>query len=201
MSTPPEQEQRASTLACHSGDFLTRAEELLARFTATGYASYFFYAALELRYGIEARLHEILGSSRSAHEQGSAIDAEYSATKLLKKLAATHPAATTSLQVRVNMDTDGRNYRFDPITPELASIHGKLGDLLHYNFFLVRTGRARMSGSHSIPRKIVEEKLSLLESGIAGLRKSVSSNILVTPALLVVINDFLANNASDPSEA
>jgi hypothetical protein len=116
--------------------FLERAQSLLDRFDK-GEVECLFYAALELRMGIESRLFEYIRSALKTAKQPPERIKEYSATKLLKRLARINPETqhTVAVGIRVAGGSVDGILNYTPVTPILASYHGKLGEVLHFNFF------------------------------------------------------------------
>jgi hypothetical protein len=91
----------------HSRAFLNRAREHLARFETDSQVQSFFYAALELRFGIEARLNEYLAPELKAIGKMSKDVPEYVATKLLKKLARIDSTSVQSATLRFTSEQTG----------------------------------------------------------------------------------------------
>lgn len=120
--------------------FAERARALIERFDL-GEAHCLFYAALELRMGIEARLYQIieisLKQSGMSEEEIRKKITEYVATDLLKKLSNVNPDAKEPVTIGISPGngqiTDFLKYT--PVSQELASDHGKLGEILHFKFF------------------------------------------------------------------
>ncbi len=127
----------------HARAFLRRAREHIARFDDEGdsAAAGLLYAALELRYGIEARLYDYL---RATYKQlGRAEPTGHEGKKLLAELLRAAPDAGRPSIVtwwREDGSGEGGGMRYTPVTPELARDHGKLGGLLHYRYFLASRG-------------------------------------------------------------
>lgn len=183
-STPAE-------YGCHSRDFLSRAVLARRRWKDEGQLAYFFYAALELRNGIEARLHEHLAASQLMQMGSWKPSQQYSATRLLRELAKVNPAASTQVTVIVGSEGAGRKFVHEPITPELASIHGQLGELLHHNFFLSESNAPRINSTRNLSSEAIDAKDELLYRGIDELERCVNSNFVITPDLLATIQEFV----------
>jgi hypothetical protein len=120
-----------------SNSFLERARELIARFDETQDPCFFFYCALELRMGIEARLFEYLEAAARSGENLPRFNTDYNAEKLLKKLGAVSKDALepTVFTVTLEGDPSSASFEYTPVTPELARMHNRLGGFLHFNFF------------------------------------------------------------------
>ena len=120
-----------------SRSFLKRAKQNLKIFDNCQNPQFLFYAALEIRTGIECRLYEYIKSSLKQHHIKQSKIKEYTASKLLKKLA--NIDIDTQSNIKVLFSIEGSRaaslVEYTPVTKELASFHGKLGELLHYKFF------------------------------------------------------------------
>lgn len=116
--------------------FLQRAQAQLDRFDA-GEVYRLFYAALELRFGIEARLYEYLRATYKNQGKSTASITEYVATRLLNKLSKADPNVESKVSLTVTDEQSGVSSRleFTPVTRKLAQMHGRLGGLLHYTVF------------------------------------------------------------------
>jgi hypothetical protein len=120
-----------------SNSFLERACGLLARFDETHDPCFFFYCALELRLGIEARLFECLEAAARSGNHPPAFKGEYSAKKLLKQLGSVSQDVLEASTFTITLEGDASSTSFEctPVTPELARMHERLGGLLHFGFF------------------------------------------------------------------
>lgn len=118
-----------------SYDFLHRAEEELGKFDNGQHGS-IFYAALNLRFGIEARLYEYIRAAYRQNNNDAEIK-EFVATKLLRKLIDIEPDWSNPCQIRFHVDgaNNSGSLGFTPVTKKLAEMHGRLGEMLHYKFF------------------------------------------------------------------
>jgi hypothetical protein len=119
-----------------SWSFVERAHKQLQFFDA-GNPESLFYAALELRMGIEARLLEILRALlRDNHKPAEKIK-EYTPKVLLDKISRLdhHALYPVTLTVGIPGSQSRTVLQFIPVTPELASDYGKVGTLLHCTFF------------------------------------------------------------------
>jgi len=117
--------------------FLERARKQLELFDSGSIES-LFYAALELRTGIEARLFEYLDASMGDNKKKlSGLSKDYVATKLLKKLSAIDPNSEKYTAVYFGKDRQHLEFAFEytPFTKQLAEYHGMLGEILHFKFF------------------------------------------------------------------
>jgi len=120
-----------------SVSFLERARNNIEVFDEEEKPEFLFYAALELRYGIEARLNEYIDASMKRQKNSPKRIKEYSASKLLKILAGLEPESKN--HSRLTISIPGTNIsstlEYTPVTQELASAYGKLGEILHFKFF------------------------------------------------------------------
>jgi hypothetical protein len=121
----------------YSKFFLQRARENLRRFDNGDVAS-LFYAALDLRFGIEARLYEYIDPVFKSNNISSEDIREYVATRLLTEFTRAEPDAERRMILRsLKSGTDEvlAEFEYTPVTKKLAKMHGKLGEMLHYKFF------------------------------------------------------------------
>ena len=120
----------------HSILCLERARLRLKEFDE-GKCESLFYAALDLRMGIEARIYEYIYVTLRSKNRPKKEIKEYSASKLLKILCsldknALEPAA---LMISVAGSKHGNVLQYTPVTQKLAQYYGKLGEMLHHKFF------------------------------------------------------------------
>lgn len=117
--------------------FLERARLQLNRFDE-GELPALFYAAYELRAGIESRLHTYVKATYGKKELPKSWAKTYAATKLLNQLKNVSPNVDRESVLTITNEQTGAGFalRFTPVTPQLASMHGQLGSLLHFTFFL-----------------------------------------------------------------
>jgi hypothetical protein len=172
--------------------FLTRAAEHLARFEHEDAVESFFYAALELRFGIEARLNEYLASALKSVGKDSKSINEYVATKLLKRLVAIDPNAGRATAVRITSESDGNStvLQFTPVSPRLAAIHGQLGELLHYKFFVNNEHWGVRKPLGGDPHRSLADFLPLLKEGIEELQSATSGLLLGTPQFTQLVKQI-----------
>lgn len=117
--------------------FLERAEEQLKIFDQEEDVSCLLYAALELRMGIESKLHESLKTAFSKSGRRSSSKKEYQAKKLLNELKNKVPEAIEESYLSFGLVGSQQKsiLRYAPITSKLAEMHGALGSLLHFSLF------------------------------------------------------------------
>lgn len=126
----------------HAQAFLRRARAALKRFDDSDDVSALLGAALELRLGIEARLHEYLRAELQSQGRKDSPITEYRATTLLRLLVKNNPRAggASRLSMRRQGSDQVTTFHYTPVTPELAKVHGRLGGLLHILFFTSKQG-------------------------------------------------------------
>lgn len=117
-------------------DFLDRARKQLSLFDAGNIES-LFYAALELRMGIEARICEYL--EHSLNDKKPSKQKEYHAKKLFAKLLKNNPDADQPLELLIGKkgSTSLSVFKYTPVKKELIDYYEKeLGKILHHKFFV-----------------------------------------------------------------
>jgi hypothetical protein len=117
------------------GECLKRGRSLITRFD-DGEPACLFYAALELRLGIESRLLYYIESALRVAELPKEKIKGYSPSKLMPELAKIDPEAMEPATwiIASNKNGDSLALEYTPITPLLARYHGMLGELLHSTF-------------------------------------------------------------------
>jgi hypothetical protein len=185
----------------HSRAFLGRAVTALAAFDTEDRADELFRAALELRFGIEARLFEYIEAALKTLKQEPKRIKDYSATKLLARLTALNPRAEHRVVVRITSEQTGSSsaFQFTPVTRELAIIHGKLGALLHFTYF---SNNSMWYLRHRLDVEGVPTLLharDLIQQGINELSQATAGSLLASAWFterVAAVND---ESASDPS--
>lgn len=116
--------------------YLERAKKQLQLFDS-GNIECLFYGALDLRFGIEARLFEYIEASSSILKKPLKHSKEYVATKLLKILSEINPDydKPATLIFGLSEQKSGSCLDYTPVTKKLASYHGMIGEMLHFKFF------------------------------------------------------------------
>jgi hypothetical protein len=179
--------------------FLARAKEAVSRFDTDGDVDAFFVAAMHLRFGIEARLHEYLDSTLKAIGQDPKTVSDYVASKLLKRLVEADPRAEFSGGIRVTSEQSGNSaaLAFTPVSRELAAIHGRLGGLLHFNFFRENTDwNYRQKSSDNKFRTLLNHR-QLLDQGITELTHATSGRLLSHPQFAEIIESIIDEESKD----
>jgi hypothetical protein len=192
--------------AAHSRAFLERADNAITEFKARHEVEQLFVSALMLRLGIEARLFEYIEAelpNEKRREQLMRIS-EYQASKLLARLTRLNPDAKEEVYVKLTPVDGGASFglRYTPMTDSLASIHGRLGELLHFNFF-IKNPYWYMADRVDYPGlPTVLHAQDLIEQGIRELAEATSGDLVSHPqfraAVEHVIEDLDAGNPLDP---
>lgn len=156
---------------------MTRGRAALARFDDTEDVSALLQAALELRFGIEGRINDYLTAELRRRGRTDVSTSEFRATRLLKLLLRENPKASSQSRVSITSDSSGKSTHlsYTPVIPELASIHGKLGNILHFTFFSTRAAwmvrqrstRGKLETALDA-RDLVDRGLYLLEEATKG---------------------------------
>jgi hypothetical protein len=173
--------------------FLDRARVALGEFDASEDVSALLAAALQLRLGIEARLNEYLTATlRSLGHENSKIK-EYTATVLLKRLTGLNPRADHTMRLRITPEQGPPNtiqFDYTPVTEELARIHGRLGDMLHYTFFANR--EAWFVRTRTAQGRIVTllDARDLVERGIVELAEATRGTLLAHRSFTELVEEL-----------
>lgn len=178
----------------HSRAFLARARENLARFEMDGQVQDFYYAALELRFGIEARLNEYLSPALKRIGKEPKDVPDYVASKLLNRLAAIDPTSEQQTTLRFTSEQTGNSLvaHYTPVSRRLAAIHGQLGELLHYKFFVNNEHwllRKLLGGN---PHRSIPDFVMLLNEGMAELEQATVGKLLGNPKFTALVDEVLA---------
>lgn len=180
----------------HSPEFVERAQAALRAFDEKADAQQIFLAALMLRFGIEARLFEYIGAAlppETARAQMKAVS-EYTAAALLKRLVRENPAADVPYTVTFHLSEDGSAVHaldYKPIPQSLASLHGRLGELLHFNYFArnANWSRAERAGTRSDTTLL--DARDRIARGLSELADVASGRLLGPPRVRQIVNEIL----------
>jgi hypothetical protein len=191
--------------AAHADAFLERAQNAIAEFKENHDVQQLFVSALMLRLGIEARLFEYIEAelpSDNRREQVMRIS-EYQASKLLARLTRLNPDAKSEVLLKLTPSNGGESFgmRYTPMTDSLASVHGRLGELLHFNFFK-KNPYWYMADRVDYPGlPTVLHAQDLVEQGIRELAEATSGTLLSHPrfkaAVEQVVEDLDAGKSID----
>lgn len=173
--------------------FLARARAHLSAFLADKEVDRFFYAALELRFGIEARVTEYLKPALTSIGRDVKDVDDYVASRLLKRLAVINPDYEVGVTIRLTSQHSGDAtvLHYTPVTRELASIHGKLGELLHYKFFLNNEHWVYRMPLGGDPHRSLPDFIPLLEKGCEELGRATAGALLGHPRFTEVVEEVL----------
>lgn len=183
----------------HSRAFLNRGRGHLAEFKSNGNVSSFHYAALELRFAIEARISEYLRPALKRLGKNPNKETEYVASKLLKKLAAIAPDSERHSVLRVASEQNGSSVtlRFTPVSRELASIHGKIGEFLHFKFFLNNEHWLIRKPLGSSPHRSLMDCCTVLEDAVTELEQATAGTLLGHPQFTALVDELLNESESE----
>jgi hypothetical protein len=118
--------------------FVERAEAQLRLFDIDENVSSLLYAALELRLGIEALLHERLDAAHAAESTKRTSQKRYKPKILRGELLNLRPDAGEESKVligRKGSSSEVSSFRYVPVTEQLTDMLGKLGKFLHFSLF------------------------------------------------------------------
>jgi len=109
-----------------SKDYLRRARRCLNTRTLQG----LFYAAFELRCGIEARIHEYLDAQETVSKRKKR---GWKIAKLARNLEAAFASGEHVIELTIITDNqrDGTAFYFTPVTANLRRMAERLGDYMH----------------------------------------------------------------------
>jgi hypothetical protein len=179
----------------HSHAFLGRAKLAIELFKTEHDVQQLLIAALMLRFGIEGRLFEYIGAELPSSTRDAQMMqiSEYQASKLLSRLTRMNPDAGREVLLTVRPDDGGDAvaWRYTPVTASLANLHGRLGELLHFNYFRKNpywyiADRVAVSG---LPT--VLHALDLIERTIAELTEATSGSLLSHPQFKVAVQQIV----------
>ncbi|MFA6178075.1 MAG: hypothetical protein WC696_00520 [Candidatus Methylopumilus sp.] len=177
----------------NSRAFLERARSQFDVFITEDSVDSFFNAALQLRFGIEARLTEYIHAAMRADAQEVRSIPEYTGTKLLKRLVSVDEDSLTGTIVRVTPVEGGATIelRFTPVTPRLAAIHGMLGELLHYKFFENNPQWEYKMPLTNKEKRTLKDFQALLAEGISQLEVATSGDLLNNPKFKHLVSEVI----------
>ena len=186
-----------------STSFLARAEKHLEAFDEEDDVEAFFYAVLQLRYGIEARLQEYIDATLRFLKQEPSSSTEYVATRLMHQLQRLNPDADKAYGLRVTEEGSGKVAfagTYTPVTPRLAKIHGMLGELLHYKFFTNNKHWYIKQSLGGSKKQTLTDYAALLHEAVAELRTATSGSILHSSFFTDTVRAVLEEGpASEPT--
>lgn len=187
----------------HSKAFLARASESLADFDVNLDVSSFLYAALHLRFGIEARLNEYISVALNTLGRTNEPSSQYVATKLLKRLVKLNPNAHQGVSIRATSGDTGElvfEGKYVPVSKRLAEIHGQLGEFLHHKYFQnypYWNLRTSLNNGH---HKTLVDQTRIVREGIDELAHTVSGSLLGHPIFTSLVEDILDSDNTQGDE-
>lgn len=163
--------------------FVERAKVQLAIYDEKENVSSLLYAALELRMGIEATLHEKLDAVHISEGKNYDSRNEHAASKLRKKLSSIRASACNeaSLSLTFHPMLSKHTMAYTPPTQKLVKMQGQLGDLLHMQVFLSTEYwylRKPPAEAHDLS---LRKYRSLLNSVVEELVKCNSGDLIIPP--------------------
>lgn len=181
--------------------FLARSREHLKKFEKDESVEHFLYAALELRFGIEARLNEYLGPALKSIGMDSKDLSEYVASKLLKRLLTIDPDAGRASTLRITSEQSGSSsiLQFTPVSARLAAIHGQLGELLHFKFFTNNERWLMRKPLGGAPHRSVADFVGLLKEGIGELEYATSGSLLSNLKFTKLVEEVVSEDPAVPT--
>ena len=180
--------------------FLARAREHMSAFRANDDETHrLFYAALELRFGIEARVSEYLQTAMKNLGRDASEVNDYVASKLLNRLTQIEPNYEQAGVLRITNEQNGHQtvLEFTPVTRELARLHGKLGELLHYKFFLNNKYWQLKKPLGGQPHRSIGDFAALVDDGISQLAKATRGSLLGHMRFTQIVSEVLGEEAKD----
>lgn len=186
----------------HARAYLKRAQSLLEAFDTSNDVSSLFYAALELRFGIEARLYDYIDVTyKSLGLDANRIN-DYVASKLLKHLISVNPDADKQVQLHIISEQTGycTSMHFTPVTPRLAKMHGQLGEILHFKFFRNNQYWYLKMKPNNESQKTLQNYRDLLGEVAVELETATSGNLLSHPMFTAMVQDVMKDDGVEENQ-
>jgi hypothetical protein len=182
--------------SAHSRAHLDRAKKLLEKFDNEDDVSSFFYAALELRFGIEARLYTYIEATYDLMGLDKNGIKDYVATKLLRRLISVDTDACKPVVLKVTEEQTGESVmlNYTPVTPKLAKMHGHLGEILHFKFFRNNSRWYFKGELRDSSQKTLLTYRRFLEDIINELDQATRGTLLCIPKFTQLVQDILEEN-------
>jgi hypothetical protein len=166
--------------------YVERAQKQLQLFDA-GSPESLFYAALELRTGIEARLIKGIKDLLKANNRSEKEIKGYSPESILRQLAKIDADAlkTVTLTIGIPGGQTISVLQYIPVTPELAKDWGRVSNLLHYMFFETNPGwYAKRKLQSAFKEMSLVDYRDMLGEIAQRLDNASSGDLLAPPAFL-----------------
>jgi hypothetical protein len=157
---------KMTTYRTTSRDYLARAIAL----RSSGSPEALFHAALELRFGIEARLHEYLAGAAKLATVKKGL---WQIRRLTREVDSVFDVYEKPVAVSfIHPDTGEKmKIEYTPVTSALRRVGERLGDFLHFTPAHQQTGTG-----------LIERLAAIVDSGISGLREATRGTLLGPPA-------------------
>lgn len=186
-----------------SSAFLKRAREALAAFDENDDVQQLFVAALMLRYEIEARLFEYIEAELPGETRRDDIQriSEFAATKLLTQLTELNPRAAKQTTIVFHPEQDGGQsmaFTYTPVTRSLAALHGRLGALLHFNYFKKNPYWYVAERSTERSQHTLLNARDLLARAVDELAQATAGNLLNNPVFAEAVQSIRDEAAEQP---
>lgn len=180
----------------HARAYLDRAKELLIKFDTEADVSSLFFASLELRFGIEARLYTYIDVTYDLMGLDKSNINDYVATKLLNRLVLVDPDACkpAALQITEEQTGDSSTLHYTPVTPRLAKMHGQLGEIFHFKFFRNNPRWYFKGALRDNSQKTLLTYRRWLDDVVSELDNATRGNLLNIPKFTQLVQDILEEN-------
>ena len=171
--------------------FLGRSKSNLSKFKEEEDVAALLYSALDLRFGIEARLNEYIGAAAKSLDRMDVCGKEYVASKLMKNLEKLSPPSDSERVHVMMFEGVVFLFKYTPVTKELASIHGRLGELLHHSFFVKNPYWAYKRKFIKNQFVSVDDYVPLIEKGIELLEYATSGDLLFSSLFTQTVSTLI----------
>jgi len=183
----------------HSRAYLARAKEHLEKFDTEDDVASLFYAALDLRFSIEARLYQYMDATFKALNIDPKKSKKYTASKMLTQLLSADPDAGSPVSLRIVSEQTGSesSLHYTPVTNKLAKMHGMLGELLHFRFFRNNKRwylRKELGGN---PHKSLVNYRKWIDDVISELEQATRGNMLNNPRFTQLVERIIEEDEDD----
>lgn len=124
---------------------------------------------------------------------------DYVAIKLLRKLTQIEPNYERAGGVRITDEQSGHQtvLEFTPVTRDLAKLHGKLGELLHYKFFFNNKNWQFKKALGGQPHRSIGDFADLVEDGIAQLAEATRGSLLGHMRFTNIVREVLGEESTE----
>jgi len=188
-----------------AGSYVERAEKQLQLFDE-GNPESLFYAAFELRMGIEARLYnglKVLLQNLPEEEKKKHTQRieKLSANKLFAKLKAIDENTLQPITLLLGKAGSQATsiLQYTPVTKQLVKDRGEVSDLLHYEFFIKNKEwyhKEKILPNQGNMRSLMDYR-EILGDIAKRLDKATSGNLLVPPPFLLQLLDDVEQDTEE----